>query len=167
MRQIPNYPNYCIEEDGTVWSFRHKEPKILKQSTDHDGYNTIKLRNLEGKKILRVHRLVALTYIPNPNDYPIVCHKVESIPMNNHKDNLWWGTSKQNIQDMMKKGRRGIPRNLKQKGESHPASKLTNEDVYYIRSLNFEDRFMLAAKFNVTTTCIRLIQMGKSWKHLL
>lgn len=51
-----------------------------------------------------VHRLVAKAYIDNPEGKPIVCHKDDN-PKNNHVSNLFWGTQKENMLDMVAKGR--------------------------------------------------------------
>ena len=51
-----------------------------------------------------VHRLVAETYLENPDNKPYVCHKDDN-PQNNDVQNLWWGTPKENAQDMINKGR--------------------------------------------------------------
>jgi len=52
-----------------------------------------------------VSRLVAIHFIPNPDNKLCACHKVESDPINDHVDNLWWGTVLENIEDKVKKGR--------------------------------------------------------------
>lgn len=51
-----------------------------------------------------VHRLVAQAFLPNPESKRCVCHKDDN-PQNNHVTNLWWGTHKENMQDMINKGR--------------------------------------------------------------
>lgn len=43
---------------------------------------------------------MALTFIPNPNKYPIVCHK-DNNPTNNKVENLYWGTQKENMRQMV------------------------------------------------------------------
>ena len=48
-----------------------------------------------------IHRLVAENFISNPNNYPNVCHK-DNNPLNNSIDNLYWGTQKHNMQQMVK-----------------------------------------------------------------
>ena len=54
------------------------------------------LINDEGKRIKHpVHRLVAITYIPNPDNLPLVNHKDEN-KQNNNINNLEWVTVQQN-----------------------------------------------------------------------
>lgn len=52
----------------------------------------------EGQRQRRTHILVAEAYIPNPNNYPYVCHKDDN-KENKHMDNLEWGTPSQNTKD--------------------------------------------------------------------
>ena len=52
----------------------------------------------EGQRQRRTHILVAEAYIPNPNNYPYVCHKDDN-KENRHMDNLEWGTPSQNTKD--------------------------------------------------------------------
>lgn len=51
-----------------------------------------------------MNRLVAIVYIPNPSNLPIVMHLDNNI-YNNHYKNLKWGTYKENTQQMMREGR--------------------------------------------------------------
>ena len=48
-------------------------------------------------KAVNVHRLVAIAFIPNPNNYPVVMH-LDNNPHNNSADNLQWGTISINTQ---------------------------------------------------------------------
>lgn len=91
---VPEYPDYLIETDGRIYS-EHKK-RWLKPSVSNNGYCGIELRNAKGRKRLLVHRLVALTYIPNPNNYPQVNHKDEN-KLNNEANNLEWCTAKYNM----------------------------------------------------------------------
>ena len=69
--------------------------RIMKQQ-ENKGYLIVKL-NKEGKCITRqVHRLVAETFIPNPNNLPVVNHKDEN-PKNNNVSNLEWCTQGYNV----------------------------------------------------------------------
>ena len=93
-KDIPGYEGlYQVSNTGQVRSLNYLGTKgyykILKQETIKDGYKRIRLyKDTIGKKYL-VHRLVALTFIPNPNNYPIVNHKDED-KANNVVWNLEW-----------------------------------------------------------------------------
>ena len=63
---------------------------------NHNGYKTIMLRSNEGKaEIFRVHRLVAMAFVENPNNYPIINH-IDGVKNNNHFSNLEWCTHSMN-----------------------------------------------------------------------
>ena len=68
----------------------------LKPSKDKKGYLIVNLFDEKGKhKSMKVHRLVAMAFIPNPYGKRCVCHK-DNNPGNNSIDNLYWGTDKEN-----------------------------------------------------------------------
>ena len=88
MKDIPNYEGlYAITEDGNVWSYRNN--RFIKSFLRKNGYMQVLLVKDGIKKSWKVHRLVALTYLPNPNNYPEVNHKDEN-RINNCVDNLEW-----------------------------------------------------------------------------
>ena len=67
--EINDYPNYLIYEDGRVWSKtsnRYLKTHLCKNT----GYYKLHLSHNSNQKCLSIHRLVALHYIPNPNNYP-------------------------------------------------------------------------------------------------
>lgn len=78
---------------GTV--IRHMEEKILVQCIDNHGYGRVHLY-LNGKmKKIFVHRLVAMAFIENPENKPMINHKDEN-PLNNCVENLEWCDAKYN-----------------------------------------------------------------------
>lgn len=85
---------YAATEDGQIWSYRSK--KFLKSYTSGAGYLQVDLYKDGKKGRYKVHRLVAETYIPNPENKPEVNHKSE-IKTDNNVDNLEWTTRKENI----------------------------------------------------------------------
>ena len=106
--RILNYQKNQFKNIGEI-----KQAKVWK---DRDGYIICKVGS--------VHRLVAKAFIPNPNNYPCVCHKDDN-PANNRIENLWWGTDKMNVQDSISKGR--WPIRMGMKGKKH--TKETKEQI--------------------------------------
>lgn len=88
-KTINNYPDYQISNKGYVKSFKNKTPIILKTSLNQKGYKQLVLRNEQGEKTLRIHRLVAKAFIPNPTNLPQVNHK-NGIKTCNEDWNLEW-----------------------------------------------------------------------------
>ena len=75
----------------------HLKGRILKQYDNGSGGYTYVSFSVNGKIInLRVHRIMATCFIPNPNNYPEVNHK-DNDPTNNAVSNLEWCTHKYNI----------------------------------------------------------------------
>jgi predicted DNA-binding WGR domain protein len=95
--------NYLVSNFGRVKSLRTN--KILKQTTDRNGYLHVCLCTNNKRKNMMVHRLVALSYLPNPEDKPEVNH-IDGNKENNRIDNLEWATSKENIDHAYKIGLR-------------------------------------------------------------
>lgn len=100
MQDIPSHEKrYAITHYGDVWSHpKPYSPKwcFLKPSIKFGYAILVLFKNLKYKNY-RVHRLVALTYIPNPNNYPLVRH-LDNNKLNNHVSNLEWCTHKTNTQ---------------------------------------------------------------------
>lgn len=98
-RYIKGYEGkYQISNLGRVKSLgnnKNKKEKILSNTPRKDGYLMVCLyKNGKGKPFT-VHRLVALHFIDNPNNYEEVNHKDEN-KQNNSIDNLEWCTREYN-----------------------------------------------------------------------
>lgn len=80
-KDIPNFKGrYKVSNYGNVLSLPKKTTKgsILKNKVCTDGYLENCLINIDGIcKYIRTHRLVAMAFLENPNNYPIVNHKNE------------------------------------------------------------------------------------------
>lgn len=89
--------HYEIYPDGRVYSNFTK--KFLKFRTDEDGYFDVGLvyNDAGGRMPFRVHRLVALKYIPQPEGYNVTNHK-DLNKQNNNVENLEWSTVALNTQ---------------------------------------------------------------------
>ena len=90
---------------------------ILKQSKDKDGYYIVSLK----RKSFRVHRLVAIAFIPNPNNLAQVNHKDED-KTNNCVDNLEWCDATYNINY----GTRNEQVRKSLKGQPHTKERIEN-----------------------------------------
>ena len=96
MKDIPGFPHYQITEDGRVWSKLSK--KFMKPTPPRKWpYESYCLYCKETKRYFTrfTHRLLALTYIPNPDNLPFVDH-IDRDKTNNSLSNLRWVTQSQN-----------------------------------------------------------------------
>ena len=89
---------YSVSSYGRV---RNDETNyVLKPKVITDGYLQVTLYKNGKQKLLQVHRLVAIMFIPN--DDPVnktVVHHIDHNVQNNHVDNLQWTTNEYNVQD--------------------------------------------------------------------
>ena len=107
-------PGYEICEDGTIIShgtnWRGYGSRPLKWSSDGTGYPVVRMVDADGKRRkLKVHYLVCRAF---HGEKPSPCHEVRHLdgnPMNNHADNLAWGTRAENASDRVKHGRQFYP----------------------------------------------------------
>lgn len=95
LRSVVGYEGrYSVTDDGRVFS--HKNNKWLKLIMHSQGYLTVHLSTPEiGSRNKRVHRLVAESFIPNPEKFPQISHKNLN-KSNNNVSNLEWVTSRTN-----------------------------------------------------------------------
>ena len=96
--EIIGFPNYLIYPDGRVWS-RYKGGRWMKYGRDKDGYLQIGLYGGEKPVIRKIHRLIAIHYIPNPENKPTVDH-INRIKTDNRIENLRWATTTEQNNNM-------------------------------------------------------------------
>ena len=175
MKDIPSFEGeYAITEDGRVFSYPKKrhdgggashKGMFLKPVSDR-RYDMVSLRG----KVRKVHRLVALTYIPNPENKPFINHK-NGIKTDNRVENLEWCTAQENS---IHARETKLFDCLITKGEKNIRAVLTEEEVISIRD-SFSKRgykkkspkiFELMKIYKVSYSCIYFIVMGKNWKHI-
>ncbi len=137
MKEIKQYPNYFVTKEGLVFS--SKTNKFLKFSYDKQGYQRVGLYvgNYKSKTI-KVHRLVAETFIDNIENKKDVNH-IDGNKSNNNIFNLEWCTRSENIKHAFKNGLSKISENQKNRfikmtklqiGSNNPAArKLINTET--------------------------------------
>lgn len=96
---IEGYPHYMVSNHGRIInSYRNR---LLQQSTT-DGYSVVNLCADGKPTLLRVHRLVAVAFIDNPDSKEQVNH-LDEVRSNNRADNLEWATPLENTVHSIKK----------------------------------------------------------------
>lgn len=173
-KQIDEYPTYEVSSDGELKTFNWKNKgveKIMRPARDGCGYLRTMLKNKEGKFCtIKVHRIVAKTFIPNPENKGEVNHK-NGIKTDNRVINLEWCTRSENLKHAFD------IQLITKKGENNPAATVTEAQVLEIRK-NYVygtncrrkgsvTKKQLAEKYNTTFAVIKQIIQGKTWKHLL
>jgi hypothetical protein len=139
----------------------HLKERELKQSKAHTtGYTQVGFTHKGKTYRLLVHRIVALTFIPNPENKKCVNH-IDGNKSNNHPSNLEWCTYKENIKHAHDTG-------LIIKGKG--VAKLTHDQVVEIRLSDIVDKRhkykLFSNKFNVSRTTIGDVIRRKTFKYL-
>jgi len=98
--ELDEYPGYKISADGRVFSVQRK---IIMKLQKNAGYHRVGLTVDGVEHKVEVHRLVALAYLPNPDNLPKVNHK-DNDGYNNDMTNLEWITQKGNAQHAIDNG---------------------------------------------------------------
>ena len=114
-RDIPGYKGlYQVSNLGRIKSLIDKKydlnekvvkiinrEKMLKQNLTKKGYCNVKLYKNGKGKTYKIHRLVAKTFIPNPENKPQVNH-IDGNKQNNCVSNLEWNTNEENFNNAIK-----------------------------------------------------------------
>lgn len=127
--------------------------------TSH-GYRNITLtRNGKCTKYY-IHRLVALSFIPNPENKPQINHK-DGNGLNNDITNLEWVTSRENLIHRSRVLKKEI-------GEAHHAATLKNSAISKVRALVLLGSMpsVIARQLSVSRAVIKSIKSGRTWSHV-
>lgn len=147
----------------TSFGKTRKSPgKILSERPGSCGYHRIWPT---GTGTQLVHRLVAKTWVPNPQDLPVINH-LDGVKTNNHPSNLEWCTQKENMQHAH---RTGLARGMDLgRGDLSIAAKLSEAKVAAIkrRLLNGERAVDLSREYGVNKNTIAELKAGRSWGHV-
>lgn len=140
-----------------------RQGKIMNKYTNRDGYYRVKLYNGDASfKNESVHRLVAETFIGNPNNLPEINH-IDGNPFNNHVSNLEFCTKEHNVKHAYSTG---LKKRENYTGEGNACSKLKKEQVIAIReeyATGTTSYTKLAKKYNTVIGNIDFIIKRKTW----
>lgn len=101
-RVVSEFPEYDVSDDGQVR--RRDTGRVRKGWTEQSGHRTVTLQNPGSKsKRVKIHRLVAKAFLPNPGGLPYVRH-LNDVPGDNRLTNLAWGTNSDNQKDSIRNG---------------------------------------------------------------
>lgn len=162
-RAIEGYPNYYVADTGIVFSSARGAPHQLKPYKTRSGYLRVQLYH-DGLRVRSfVHRIVAQTFIPNPDNKPHVNH-LNGDKTDNRAINLEWCTSSENMRHAITNGLRPEGSN---RGIKHGNSKLKDSDVLEIRLLKGRLPGRLVAKrYGIHLNTVALIWARKLWAWL-
>lgn len=158
---IPFAKNYDIDEHGNVFSFHLN--KIMRCNTLVTGYKRIGIVCDDGKKKrFLVHRLVALTYLPNPENKEEVNHK-DGNKLNNHVSNLEWVTRHENMRHAFSTGLNS------NKGVMNGKCILTTDQVIeiYYKLQQGARNSDVAKEYGICRTTVFSIKKKRIWQEIL
>jgi hypothetical protein len=119
---------YKITNDGTIYTTKRRGTNgnnLKHHINKRTGYLSVDLfKNGKGKRF-PIHRLIALHFIDNPNNYPIIDH-IDKNRLNNNINNLRWATYSMNNENIRSKGGISIDK----------SNKNGKEYIYYRVTLN-------------------------------
>lgn len=171
-RDVPGYEgNYQVSNMGRIKGIERlvkhscgglrKIPEQILNATISGRYPSFCLYKDGNGSTLNAHRIVAEAFVENPENKPCVNHK-NGIRDDNRAENLEWVTSAENTRHAIGNGLMKA-----NQGEENIFSKLKSDDVINIRELlKTKTQTEVASIFNVHTSTISLISVGKTWKHI-
>lgn len=157
LQTMKEYFNYKVNDDGSVLGFKNNK---LKPQLDKYGYHTVNLYIDRKMKTVKIHRLVAMCYIDNPENKPCVNH-INGIKTDNRVENLEWCTVSENTKHSWNN-----KLSTSRKGETCNFSKLKELQVEEIRKLHNTGNFTqqkLADIFEISRSQIGNIVNNKRW----
>lgn len=179
-RPVPDFEGmYAVSSCGRVRSLAreviqrgpHKvtryivQSRVMRSCVTSTGYRMVSLSRAGKVKMFYVHRLVAMAFIPNPENKPQVNH-IDGDRQNNLVENLEWVDARGNyLHAVSLWGPRKSPN--PSRGESHYRAKLTWPQVRAIRKMAASGKYTktkIAAKFGITDANVYSIVVYKTWK---
>lgn len=149
---------YVIDTTGVVTN--ETTGRVLKGTKVTKANRYVKI--ILNKRYL-LHKLVAQTFVPNPNDLPQVNH-IDGNRMNNAASNLEWVTGSQNVKHAYDTGLKSNA------GELNPISKLTEDvvvDIWRLAKQGHKPSSIIRLlKLNVCRSTVSSVTNGKNWAHV-
>jgi hypothetical protein len=167
-RKVAEFANYEVSDGGFVRIItggRHTNDGEILAASNVGGYMCVTLFNGGARKMLKVHRLVALAFLPPPDSevqFQVAHNDGDSL--NNVPTNLRWATCKENLNDRNHHGTSMI-------GNRNGRCKLTESQVIEIRT-RYKQRCpkngaaALGREFGVTDVAVIKAFRGENWSSI-
>lgn len=162
-KDIPNMFPLQVSRSGVV---RNKiNGYIYKPVFNRKGYLHVHTSYKMKRVGSSIHRMVALTYIPNPDNKPEVNH-IDCDKTNNCVENLEWVTQKENTAHAILNKLHVNP--AYRCGEQIESSKITEEMAHKIcKELEIKQtKISIARRLGVSEFIVVDISCGNTWKHI-
>ncbi len=163
LKEIPEFPDYCIDKNGNVWSYKKygNLPLPRKLKIRNKRYKEIRLYSNGKSEYKLIHRLVLETFIGPCPEGMETCHN-DGNSKNNKLSNLRWDTHKNNEKDKIKHG-------IYRYGENNSRAKLNELQVRIIKWLldnTYMTRKEIGKLFKVKPSTINNIAIKLTWNHI-
>jgi hypothetical protein len=147
------FTNYQVSNIGNI---KNRITGTVRKLSYNKGYVQFTVK-INGKSVcLAVHRLVAIYYVPNPNELPEVNHK-DTNTLNNHWSNLEWST------DIYNKQHAKISGVYTNNGGYRGGKKLTEGEACIIKRSALSTK-QLCEIYNISRAQVKGIRSGRYWK---
>lgn len=166
---IPEYSEfigYCMDINSVMYTCRKRQfgyyGKWIKLSHSIKNNRVCYcITNQKSNKYVLAHRILAMLFIPNPENKPWINHR-DSNPLNNSISNIEWCTPKENSLHAVEFG--FLP-----KGSCVKTSKLKESEVIEIRQKRKNGIKIkeIACHYDISVTTVEGIVANKTWKHIL
>jgi len=157
--QISNFGN--VKSLRRLKKFKKGIARVFKGSINTKGYPTVCIYVNGEFKTTRIHRLVAKSFIPNPENKPEVNH-IDGVKTNNNVFNLEWVTGSENVLHAYKN-------NLMSSETNRRCAKINKKEVVEIRDLYKNKIFKVAELsylYELSIGGIYNITSNKVWKNI-
>lgn len=172
-RDVVGYEGlYQVSNLGRVRSLwtdiRHKG-KILTPRVDKKGYYTVCLHKNKQMRNRFIHRLAAIAFIPNPNNYPEIDH-IDGDKINNRLDNIRWCDRSMNLSNPVTRHRNSMSKMGNKSATRNPVVRInpqTNEPKVY-QSIAEAERLNGLCHGKISQVCMgkRKTHGGYRWMYL-
>lgn len=155
---VPNYEFAEVNDKGQIRSSLTKH--IYSPYTDKDGYLRCKVWDGEKSRGVYVHRAIALVFVPNPNQKPIVNH-IDGVRNNNSIENLEWVSYEEN-------SKHGVMLGNFPKGQNAFRAKYKDKQIHEVCKLLAEGigQIEVSRLTGIPVTTIHGIVIGRTWGHI-